>query len=121
MITLKVLSRTRLIYQTYRAATLWKLLRVKYDKENRPVAKWAINPVTGKRSIKDVEFGIVNYGSKTAGAAASARALPIESLDDIVRLAIEMGQTASGPSPGTAAPKSTGEVDFALLVEARRA
>lgn len=118
----EVLLRVYLVFQTFRAATLWKLLRVKYDKENRPVPKRAINPVTGKNSIKDVEFGIVNYGAKTAGAATSARALSIQSLDTVVRLALEISQVPPASSSGSAPQekkKKTGDMDFALLVEAR--
>lgn len=119
----EVLLRVYLVFQTFRAATLWKLLRVKYDKENRPVPKRAINPVTGKNSIKDVEFGIVNYGAKTAGAATSARALSFQSLDTVVRLALEISQvppaSSSGSAPQEEKKKKTGDMDFALLVEAR--
>ncbi len=91
------------------------MLRVTYDKDGRPVASKEMNPTTGKESTKDVEFSITNYGTKTAGAATSARGLSVESLDIIVRLALESSQAVASSTPGPI-PKS-GDEDFSLLFE----
>lgn len=105
--------------QALRAATLWCMGKVTYDKDGKPIAAKTFNPATGKDSSKDAEFSIGHYGVKTTQFVAAARKLSAESVNQIVQAALDKSEVSIAAVPAAAADplRVALEFDYSELTE----